>query len=559
MKRHLPVPRRSERPRQLRRPISALLMACAGMLLAACGGGGGGGTAGTTTISGSVFAAPVNGSSVTVKNASGLTVAGPVATAGDGTYSITLPDSALSGNLRFEAAAGAFIDEATGDNTVAGRLAAYVEAGSLGSAPAVHLTPGSTIVHDLVVSGKTCTDARSAFAAAFGFPDNTSVAPKNDNNVTGTDNVARRLAALHAVAFSLMTRDLGLGPDNQFLLMAAIAQDLSDNTLNGMNGASAVDVVTGSPLPEDIQNRFERAVDKAYDNTALNRTGLTADQIGTLPFSKLALTNSYRVQYIPGMMPPVQGKTQFKIRVANRSDNTAVTGLVASGSLNLVPWMHMATKSHSSPWDNTIVDNLDGTYSCTVYYLMSTAMGGTSMGYWRLAVEIGDPGGPETATFYPTVGMAMGTDTVRATLKGQNDNIVAAPAEQRTYYLFKDGAMTYDNVSTHTLNLFVAAKESMTSFPAVTVGTTLHDAGGAAWTVNDVSAEASTDNTFNTGVVNGENSGGGHWSFPGIAGLPRGSTGTVYVRLTVNGERKTTNGLAPSGANGYQAFSVTAP
>ncbi len=233
------------------------------------------------------------------------------------------------------------------------------------------------------------------------------------------------------------------------------------------------------------------------------------------------------------------------------SDNTAVTGL--GSSLTLMPWMHMATRSHSSPWDNAVVDNGDGTYSFTVYYLMSTAMNGISMGYWHLDVIIG---GSETATFYPTVAMTMGTDTVRAQLKGQQDNIAAAPAtEQRTYTLFKDGGMTYDN-TTHTLNLFICAKESMTSFPAVSVGTVLHDASGAPWTVGPMSVEASTDNVT---WMPGTNSAGGHWSVPGLTGLTRGAAGQVSVRVFVNGEQKTTNGGAPSGTNAYAAFAVTAP
>jgi hypothetical protein len=536
--------------------LSALVMMFAASMLAACGGGGGTSSSSSTpstTISGSVFAAPVSGAGITVKDAGGVFVAGPVTTAADGSYSIVVPGSALSGVLRFESAGGSFTDEASGATAAGGRLSAYVEAGTLVAGSAVHLTPFSTVVHDLVVGGKSVADAKAAFNAAFGFTDNTSVAPKNDNVVTGADNVARRLVALRAVAISQLTRDLGFSPDNQFQLIAAIAQDLSDNTLNGMIGSSPVNVSPGNPLPEDIKNRFECSVDKVYDNTSLNRTGLTADLIGTLPFSKIALTASYRVEYIPGSMPAVQGKTQFRIKITRRSDNTAVTGLVGSGSLNLVPWMHMATKSHSSPWDNAIIDNQDGTYSCNVYYLMSTSMNGIPMGYWRLWVVIGNPGSSEIAKFFPTVGMAMGTNTVRALLKGQLDTIAAI--EQRTYYLFKDGGMTYDNTSgTHALNLFLAAKESMTSFPAISIGTILQDTGGTPWPVTTMSVEASTDNVT---WLPGTNSAGGHWSVPGLGGLTTGTAGQLVVRLFVNTEQKTTDGLTPAGANRSATFTVT--
>lgn len=538
-------------------PALAAVLAVAIALIGGCGGGGSGSApaAGTTTITGSVFAAPVSGSALTVRDTSGTIVAGPVATAADGTFGIAVPTAALSGGLRFEAVGGGFVDEATGRAATAGRLAAYAEAGTLGAGSAVHLTPFSTVVDGLVAGGRTLAAANAAFSAGLGFADNTQVAPRNDNAATGPDNVAMRLAGLRAVAFSRLTNDLGIVADNQFRLADAIARDLSDNTLNGRDAAGAVEISPGIPLPEDIQNRYESAVDAVFDNASVNHTGLTADKIGTLPFAKLALTNSYRVEYLPGAALPAQGKTQFGIRVTRRSDNTAVTGLAASGSLTVLPWMHMATRSHSSPWDNAIADNGDGTYSVTVYYLMSTAMNGISMGYWHIGFLIG---GTETATFYPAVAMAMGTDTVRATLKGQLDNIAAAPAtEQRTYYLFKDGGMTYDNTSTsHTLNLFLAAKESMESFPAIAAGTVLHDAAGTPWTVTMATVEASTDNTT---WLPGTNTAGGHWSVPGLTGLARGSAATVSVRVAVNGERKTTNGGAPAGANEYATFAVTAP
>ncbi len=537
-------------------PLLVAVLAVAVALLGGCGGGSDSApAAGTTTITGSVFAAPVSGSAVTVRNTGGTIVAGPAATAADGTFSIAVPTAALSGGLRFEAVGGGFVDEATGGVATAGRLAAYAEGGTLGAGPAVHLTPFSTVVDGLVAGGRTLAGANAAFSAGLGFTDNTQVAPRNDNAATGPDNVAMRLAGLRAVAFSRLANDLGIVADNQFRLANAIARDLSDNTLNGRDAAGAVDIAPGIPLPEDIQNRYERAVDEVFDNASVNHTGLTADKIGTLPFAKLALTNSYRVEYLPGAAVPAQGKTQFGIRVTRRSDNTAVTGLAASGSLSALPWMHMATRSHSSPWDNAIVDNGDGTYSFTVYYLMSTAMNGISMGYWHVEFLIG---GTETATFYPTVAMAMGSDTVRAALKGQLDNIAAAPStEQRTYYLFKDGGMSYDNTSSsHTLNLFLAAKESMESFPAIAVGTVLHDAAGTPWTVTTAAVEASTDNTT---WLPGTNTAGGHWSIPGLTGLTRGSAGTVSVRVAINGERKTTNGGVPAGANEYATFAVTAP
>jgi hypothetical protein len=94
----------------------------------------------------------------------------------------------------------------------------------------------------------------------------------------------------------------------------------------------------------------------------------------------------------------------------------------------------------------------------------------------------------------------------------------------------------------------------MMSYPAVSVGATLHDDQSNAWTVNPMTVEASTDgSTWTAGTDNS----GGHWSISGLSGLTDGQAGTVYVRIFVNTEQKTTDGNAPSGANAYATFAVT--
>jgi hypothetical protein len=56
------------------------------------------------------------------------------------------------------------------------------------------------------------------------------------------------------------------------------------------------------------------------------------------------------------------------------------------------------------------------------------------MGFWELKVLVGGMMG-EPATFYPPVGMAMGSATVRATLKGQAADILTSMTgtEKRAY------------------------------------------------------------------------------------------------------------------------------
>jgi hypothetical protein len=204
-----------------------------------------------------------------------------------------------------------------------------------------------------------------------------------------------------------------------------------------------------------------------------------------------------------------------------------------------------AMSSHSAPVD-TVIDNGDGTYSCTVYYLMA--------GTWDLEVTIGS----ETTMFHPDV---AADKTAKTTLKGQTDLISnMTGTAKRNYYLFRDGVVT---AGTSTFNIFIAAKESMTSYPAISTlsTTTLHDENNSEWDVTNVAIQASTNGTTWTSDPAIETA-KGHWSIGGIAGLSEiisGATGTVYVKLNINGEDKSVDGLASNGTgtNMYAAFKVT--
>ncbi len=494
----------------------------------------------TTAVTGVIFAAPVSGSSVVVKDAAGNTIAGPVTTSVDGTYSANVPSTALANDLRIEAVGGSFTDEVTGTATTAGTLAAYVSGGSLSTTQTVNLDPSSTIVHALVSQGgKTIGEANSIFNAAFGYTPDTSIEPRNAAS-SGSDS-PQRLAGFRAGVFSQLARDMSLTPDQQFDLMAAIARDLADD--GRMNGSTGT--VNGAALPEDLQNRFELALVSYQSNTTHNLTGVTPDQIGSPPFARVVLTSTYRVEYVPGMMAAAQGKTSFKIKVTKRSDGSAATGL----SLSLMPMMHMAAMRHATPFDAVTESATPGTYTCTVYYLMAS---GPGMGYWELKVMISNGMGMgESATFFPAVGMAMGTDTIRTTLKGQSDIITSMTGtEKRSYYLFNDGPLSSPTAS---FKLFIAAKESMMSYPVVSVGAVLSSPTG---TVTSMSVQASSDGGT-TWIAATDNT-KGHWSVSGFSNLVSNTTATIQVKLVVNGEDKTTNGLAsnPTGTNGYATFLV---
>jgi hypothetical protein len=155
----------------------------------------------------------------------------------------------------------------------------------------------------------------------------------------------------------------------------------------------------------------------------------------------------------------------------------------------------------------------------------------------------------------------MKSDTVKATLKGQSDIISGmSGTEKRSYYIFNDGLTSGMSMGSGTLNLFLAAKDSMMSFPALSVSTTsLHDETGASWSANPVTVDGSLDGTSWTTGTNTKN---GHWSISLMSGITSSVTNTIYVRLSVgkNGgvaEQKTTDGNAVSGSNGYQTILVT--
>lgn len=262
----------------------------------------------------------------------------------------------------------------------------------------------------------------------------------------------------------------------------------------------------------------------------------------------------YKVEYVSGtgMNAPQQGKTTFQLNITKTSDNSPAAGLTPTLSFT----MHMTNgDTHTTPADLVSESTTTpGLYNCTAYYLMAS---GATMGTWDMSVTVGG----ETTTFHPDVAMAMGTTTVRATLKGVTDKVLSSStgtaAENRTYYLFNDGLTSA--MGSYTFKLFIAAKESMMSMPAIGNGSTLHNETNSAWTISSMTVDASTDKTTWLPATAGTIS--GHWTIESLSGLISGQTGTIYVRMSVNSEFKTSDGKdlvsLPTGTNGYATFTVT--
>lgn len=256
--------------------------------------------------------------------------------------------------------------------------------------------------------------------------------------------------------------------------------------------------------------------------------------------SVTAPASTYLVEYIPGMMDAAMGKTTFKLRVRTRADYLPATGL----AITLKPLMTMPTYSHSAPADVVTESATPGTYDCAIYYQMAS---GAGMGYWEVTATIG----AERAVFNPSVAMAMGTDSTLVRLWGVTD-VGAGGTATTKYVIFKDGPLT---AAAGSLKLYLARAENMMmDFKPVYVGATL---AGPTGTVTSATLTASADAAF-TMPLAASHTANGHWSVDVSSLSPAaGTQATVYLKLDVNGENKTSDGNVLSAGNGSVAFKVT--
>ncbi|VAW89270.1 hypothetical protein MNBD_GAMMA18-1748, partial [hydrothermal vent metagenome] len=443
---------------------------------------------------------------------------------------------------------------------VAGEMSVYVAGGTLGAGDEVHATPTSTIMHQLIMShGQTLAEAAAAIEGAFGYPVDFSIAPTDATAPVAGASDSEKLAGLRAAGFSQLTADLGLSAAEQFDLLTALAEDLSDGELDGQSTNGTVLVSGSTPLASHIQQQFSMAL-TGFHGSAQNHSGLTANQIGTLPFAKVVNSASYRFEYLPGMMSAMEGKTSFKVAVTDvATGSTPQSGLM----LTLQAKMNMANKAHMTPVDGCVESATVGTYECTIFYLMPSLMNNVSMGYWQLMVTANS----EMVSFYPKVGMGMNGNgkrklmaqatgskidpTTNLTVPTYSD-FVMMDTSARTYFLFKDD-IAAGSTSGHKIHLFAAAKESMDSFPALYSGASFNM---GSFNANPVVLEFSVDGN-SWSVMSDEVN--GYWSIDNVSGLINGAENTFYVRLTVNSEQKTADGNGPAldGSNDYAVFTTT--
>lgn len=522
---------------ELHNLIRYTFLACSIGTLAACSSADNDTPATTptsTTISGSIFASDVNGATVTAKKISdGSTVGGPVDTTSDGSYSMDILDTDLATDLVIESTGGLFNDEETGAiGVTAGAMSAFVAGGTLATGDSVHVTPDSTIHADLITKyNKTPSEAQSAFFKAFAHNIDTSVDPVDITDPASyTADDASRHIGWRAAVYSRLANTLTLAPAEQFDMFAAMAQDLSDGTMDGMDASGPVQI----------------------GSTGINAPVL-ADYITATSSFDTAEAENLKVTYTPPMMN-VHGKNVFTLTITDTA-GTPVTGLTAA-DLKVMPMMYMADRTHATPMGG-ITELGNGVYEVTAYYLMpSRMMDGTTMGTWDLKVMAN----MKTVHFYPNINMAMMTNTVRVQLKGVNDTILNMDGLEvpRPYNLFRDNLVQQGAGTNYNFDIFIAPMENMMSFPALIDGMTLTSGmGGTPYLVSGITAEASDDDgatwtAGTTGVADGV------WSFSTLQ-LNSGAN-TIKVRLTVSSEVKTTNGLAAvTDDNDFTTFTVTLP
>jgi len=104
------------------------------------------------------------------------------------------------------------------------------------------------------------------------------------------------------------------------------------------------------------------------------------------------------------------------------------------------------------------------------------------------------------------------------------------------------------------IELFIAAKESMMSYPALVQNQALND-GSADYELTPTSIDVKVS-TNNSDWVDATTSGGGVWNASSLTGLVDNQEATLYVKLAVNGEDKTTNGETADGINASAQFTL---
>ncbi len=234
----------------------------------------------------------------------------------------------------------------------------------------------------------------------------------------------------------------------------------------------------------------------------------------------------------PAMMAH-EGKSVYQLNVQDNNGNP-----LSSVTPMMMPMMDMASgDQHAAPHTGCTETDSAGNADCTVYFLMPSMMNDNKMGDWNLSFSL--PESEEEAVSFPTTVMMAMNGPVKVKMISANDKIASMtmamddsmPAgDSRPYYVFNNG-LSEDNSS---IELFVAAKESMMNFPTLIEGLVLNEDSDFELTISSIEIQVSTDNvTWETATSAGK----GLWTANGLSNY----SNTVYVKLFVNDVVKTNN------------------
>jgi len=254
--------------------------------------------------------------------------------------------------------------------------------------------------------------------------------------------------------------------------------------------------------------------------------------------SSSSSNDTYTMTLTAPAMGAVEGKSVYTLNIKD-TDGTAV----ANASPKMMPLMNMVSgMQHSAPGSGCTNTDSKGDAQCTVYFLMPSMMNTVKMGDWKLSFSL-ENDDQEAISFPAVVKMSMNGPAKVVLVGDSNDQISyttnmsnTKKTENRSYYIFNNGITAIDN--THSVEFFVAAKESMMNFPTLASDIVLSEGTNNEITVSNISISVSSDmNATSDNWVDATPSQDGIWNASAIAGY----TDKLYVKLSVNGEVKTNN------------------
>ena len=264
-----------------------------------------------------------------------------------------------------------------------------------------------------------------------------------------------------------------------------------------------------------------------------------------IPSCSIFHPNGYTFHVHFDEYPQMTGRSQFIVHLQDKVTAEDVPGV----QLMVEPVMQ--DMNHSTPVEK-VVDNGDGSYTATVYYIMP---GDWVLNIYADGVKIG-----QEPTY--TVGGSMMS---RGLLKGitGNDEVYGA---NRKYYIFKK-SISAGTAGNDSIDIFLASSENMMEYPAVYSGQRLVNDDGVktagAWTVGtiilSVCSNWSGSSCTAWSDLTEDMSHRGHFTGTGLTIANTGSSMmpafAVHLHESTTKEWKTTDGNAGDGnGNGPTEF-----